>query len=271
LFQVEYAVAAINSANPAVGVCTKEGIVIAGEKKVISELLAESKSSEKLYPIDSHICCAVAGLDADANILLQQARVEAQRYLFRFNERIPVELLVTRIAEYKQFYTQSGGLRPFGTTFLYAGWDKEKGYQLLVSDPSGNYAGWRATAIGRNNVTAQSALKAEYDEDMDFDAACKLAVRVLVKAMDTTAPSAARMDVMTLRLKAPAPSAPAEGGAAAGRDGATAGALLSPADEALLPSGAPLGPTVVQSVLDAAVVDELIRAAQAEKADSGDV
>ncbi len=174
---------------------------------------------------------------------------------------------------------QSGGLRPFGTTFLYAGWDKEKGFQLLVSDPSGNYAGWRATAIGRNNETAKSALKAEYEDDMDFEAACKLAVRVLVKAMDTTAPTASRMDVMTLRLKKPADAAAApssspaaaEGGAAAGRDGSTAGALLAPEDEVLLPGGAPLGPTIIQSVLDAKVVEELIRTAVAEKADSGDV
>lgn len=43
------------------------------------------------------------------------------------------------------------GLRPFGVSFLFAGWDRHHGFQLYHSDPSGNYAGWKATAIGNNN------------------------------------------------------------------------------------------------------------------------
>ena len=31
------------------------------------------------------------------------------------------------------------------------GWDKQFGYQLYQSDPSGNYGGWKATCIGNNN------------------------------------------------------------------------------------------------------------------------
>lgn len=43
------------------------------------------------------------------------------------------------------------GMRPFGTAFLYAGFDNENGYQLYSSDPSGNYVGWKAKAIGRTS------------------------------------------------------------------------------------------------------------------------
>ena len=49
-----------------------------------------------------------------------------------------------------QGYTQYGGLRPFGVSLLYAGWDAQNKYQLYQSDPSGNYGGWKATAIGAN-------------------------------------------------------------------------------------------------------------------------
>lgn len=48
-------------------------------------------------------------------------------------------------------YTQFGGLRPFGVSFLFTGWDEHHGFQLYHSDPSGNYGGWKATAIGANN------------------------------------------------------------------------------------------------------------------------
>ena len=31
---------------------------------------------------------------------------------------------------------------------MFSGWDKHFGFQLYQSDPSGNYGGWKATAIG---------------------------------------------------------------------------------------------------------------------------
>jgi 20S proteasome alpha/beta subunit len=43
--------------------------------------------------------------------------------------------------------------------FLFAGWDQHHGFQLYQSDPSGNYGGWKATAIGANNAAGKSLLK----------------------------------------------------------------------------------------------------------------
>jgi 20S proteasome subunit alpha 3 len=37
---------------------------------------------------------------------------------------MPVEQLVRAICDYKQAYTQYGGLRPFGVSFLFAGYDR---------------------------------------------------------------------------------------------------------------------------------------------------
>ena len=48
----------------------------------------------------------------------------------------------------------SSGLRPFGVSILYMGWDKHYGFQLYQSDPSGNYSGWKATCIGNNSVVS---------------------------------------------------------------------------------------------------------------------
>jgi 20S proteasome subunit alpha 3 len=62
LFQVEYALQAINNAAAAVGVLSEFGVIIAAEKKVSSALLAPPKTSEKMYKLDDHVCAAVAGL-----------------------------------------------------------------------------------------------------------------------------------------------------------------------------------------------------------------
>lgn len=78
------------------------------------------------------------------------------------------------------------GLRPFGVSLLYAGYDPHYEFQLYHSDPSGNYSGWKATCIGANNGTAQSLLKQEYKDDITIDDAIDLVLRVMSKTMDST-------------------------------------------------------------------------------------
>lgn len=51
----------------------------------------------------------VAGLTADANSLVNYARIAAQNHLLAYNEDIPVELLAQRLCDKKQQYTQFGG------------------------------------------------------------------------------------------------------------------------------------------------------------------
>lgn len=147
----------------------------------------------------------MAGVNADANSLVNYARTNAQRHLFTFNEDIPVEQLAQRLCDLKQGYTQYGGalstprlsplaqssslslgLRPFGVSLLYAGWDPYYQFQLYLSDPSGNYSGWKATCIGANNGTAQSLLKQEYKEDIKVEDAIGLVMKVMSKTMDST-------------------------------------------------------------------------------------
>jgi len=198
LYQVEYAMEAISHAGAALGILAQDGIVLAAEKKVITKLLEPSKSSEKMYLLDDHIACAVAGITADANILINYARLSAQRYLYAYQETIPVEQLVQQVCDLKQGYTQYGGLRPFGVSFLYAGWDSIHGYQLYMSDPSGNYGGWKASAIGGNNQAAQSILRADWKPEFKLRDALKLAIKVMSKTMDSTTLNSEKLDICYL-------------------------------------------------------------------------
>ncbi|KAL0249583.1 hypothetical protein GEMRC1_004813 [Eukaryota sp. GEM-RC1] len=197
LFQVEYAMEAISHTGSCIGVLSKDGIVLVAEKKVVGKLLDTTKP-EKLLPIDSHIGAAVAGMTADANVLVHAARVASQRYLFSYQEPVPIEYLVRRVCDIKQSYTQFGGLRPYGVAFLYAGWDKRYGYQLYQSDPSGNYTGWHATAIGANSSGALSMLRSDYKEGCTLDEARTLAMNVLAKTVEAVALSSDKIEVAIL-------------------------------------------------------------------------
>ena len=143
--------------------------------------------------------CAVAGMTADANILINYARQAAQRYLLTYNEDIPCEQLVRRLCDLKQGYTQHGGLRPFGVSFIYAGWDPQRQFQLYLSNPSGNYGGWKATSAGANNASASSLLKQDYKEDCSLKEACGMAVKVLSKTMDSTKLSSEKSEYYWVR------------------------------------------------------------------------
>ena len=218
--QVEYAIEAINNAGTCVGILASDGIVMASEKRISSGLLAPStvnkSSSEKTYPLAGHLAANVAGLTADANLLMEQARLRAGRYRYQYQEDIPVEQLVEYVCDYKQYYTQFGGMRPFGVAFLFAGYDKVHGFQLYQSDPSGNYSGWKATVIGANNQAGKSILKSEYQKDEGgspgsiptVEQALKLAVKVLQKTMDGTGGASAaseKMELFTMTMNADLP------------------------------------------------------------------
>ena len=58
-----------------------------------------SRSQPRLY---ENASCVVAGLTADANLLVNHARVSAQRYLYQYGEQEPLEQLVKEVCNYKQ-------------------------------------------------------------------------------------------------------------------------------------------------------------------------
>ena len=81
---------------------------------------------------------------------------------------------LSTVSESSVLTARSIGLRPFGVSLLYAGYDPHYQFQLYHSDPSGNYSGWKATCIGANNGTAQSLLKQEYKDDITLEEAIGL-------------------------------------------------------------------------------------------------
>lgn len=189
LYQVEYAMEAISNAGASIGMLAKDGVVLVAEKKITSKLLdtkAVGVRREKMYRLDDHIACSVAGMTADANILINICRLSAQQYFYAYQEPMPVEQLVRAVCDTKQGYTQFGGQRPFGVSILYAGWDEHYGFQLYQSDPSGNYGGWKAVAIGSGAQAAQNLLKTEYKDDSPMSEVVPLIVKVLSKSMDTS-------------------------------------------------------------------------------------
>ncbi len=182
LFQVEYAREAVKKGATTIGLKYKGGVALIVDKRVSSKLV-EPASIEKIYDVDEHIGCATSGLVADARILVDEARRHAQIHRITYGESISVQMMVKKICDYKQNFTQYGGARPFGTAMLMAGID-ETGIGLYETDPSGALVSYKATAIGCGRAAVMDIFEKEYEDNMEFADALKLGLKGLALGVD---------------------------------------------------------------------------------------
>ncbi|MGC2289193.1 MAG: archaeal proteasome endopeptidase complex subunit alpha [Thermoplasmata archaeon] len=183
LFQVEYAREAVRRGATTAGVIFKNGVVFVADRRIPNPKLAEPTSLEKIHQIDEHVACSTAGLVADARVLVDYARLASQINRVTYAEPMPVDLLVRRICDYKQQYTQFGGVRPFGTALLVGGYD-DVGFHLFETEPSGSLTSFKATATGGNKGPAMELFEQKYRESMDADDAILLALEGLRQSLD---------------------------------------------------------------------------------------
>lgn len=200
LFQVEYAREAVKRGTTTVGLKFKDGVILIVDKRVTSRLV-EPDSIEKIFEIDDHLGCATSGLVADARALIDRARIEAQINEITYNEKIEVKTLVKRICDFKQTYTQYGGVRPFGTALLIAGVDNS-GARLFATDPSGALMEYKACSEGSGRNGAMQYFESKYREDLTMDDGIIEGIKALSKGTESKLnPEATEIGVVAKDVK----------------------------------------------------------------------
>lgn len=127
----------------AVGVKGTDVVVLGCEKRSAMKLQDTRITPSKIQLLDTHVCLAFAGLNADARILVDKARLEAQSHRLTVEDPASIEYMTKYVAGVQQRYTQSGGVRPFGISTLIVGFDSgSKVPRLYQTEPSGIFSAW---------------------------------------------------------------------------------------------------------------------------------
>jgi proteasome alpha subunit len=173
LYQVEYAIETVRRGTLAIGLKSKDGVILAVEEK--GRKLQISNVTQKIFQVDDHIGVAAAGYIPDARTQVDHARFFAQSNRLIYDEPVDVEGVAKNLADMAQQFTQYAGVRPFGVALILAGVDKN-GASLYLTDPSGTYIGYDAVAIGAGSDQVTEFLEKQYQMEISMDDAGALAM-----------------------------------------------------------------------------------------------
>jgi proteasome alpha subunit len=175
ILQVEYAEKTVRLGSASIGMVCSDGVVIISDKRLNDSLMV-SESANKIAEIDSHIIGTAAGILSDARVLIERAQLIAQQHRVTYDSPVDVLSIIKDISDVKQQYTQHPGVRPFGVAVMIAGADSKN--RLFVSDITGNYFEYYASAIGENDEKLKEELRKQYKKDMKVEDALKLGLGI---------------------------------------------------------------------------------------------
>jgi len=176
IYQVEYAIETVKRGTLALGIKTKEGVIMAVEEK--PRPLQTSNITQKIFQIDFHIGVAAAGYIPDARVQVENARMFSQGSKMTYDEAVEVETVAKHLADQSHQFTQYSGVRPNGVALIIAGVDL-KGESIYLTDPSGTFIQYAAIAIGSGSDDVNSFLEKNYNFDMGLEDAAALAIAAI--------------------------------------------------------------------------------------------
>lgn len=176
IYQVEYAIETVKRGTLAIGVISKEGVIIAVEEK--PRTLQSTDVTQKIFQVDYHIGVAAAGYIPDARVQVDSARFFSQGNRMTYDESVEVATVAKHLADQAHQFTQYGGVRPNGVSMIIAGVD-QKGESIYVTDPSGTYVQFAAIAIGAGSDDVNAFLEKNYKDDLSLEDAAALAIAAI--------------------------------------------------------------------------------------------
>ncbi|MCV0392690.1 MAG: archaeal proteasome endopeptidase complex subunit alpha [Nitrosopumilus sp.] len=199
IYQVEYAIETVKRGTLALGILSKDGVILAVEEK--PRALQTANVTQKIFQVDFHIGVAAAGYIPDARVQVDSARFFSQGNKMTYDESVEVATVAKHLADQSHQFTQYSGVRPNGVALIIAGID-QKGESIYVTDPSGTYVQYAAIAIGSGSDEVNAFLEKHYNNEMSLEDAAALAIAAInLKAENKEGLNHVKMAKITVKEK----------------------------------------------------------------------
>lgn len=181
LVQLSYARKASERGAAAIGMILDEKTILLAGETLFDPLIVRP---DKIQKIDKNLFVVAAGLSTDSNLLIGQARMVAQQHRLIYGEKISVRALAARLGNLMSRHTITGGLRPFGTALLLAGFNPVNSIsELFFVDNGGSYFAVNAYAAGSGNERIIDSFRKEYKSGFDVETAKKMVLDIVTTAL----------------------------------------------------------------------------------------
>ena len=178
-----------------VGIKTKEGVVLASDKRASKGFFIGSKIVQKISKIDDTLAIAIAGQLSDAEHLIKVAT--AERKLIELRRGFPLNVKESSRLIANLAYSGLKNYQPYYVELLVAGVDS-KGAHVNVADMSGAITNEDFAASGSGAPIAYGVLESLYGKDMTNDDAKEVAKKAILAAMERDPGSGNGVDILII-------------------------------------------------------------------------
>ncbi len=177
----------------AVGLKTRDGVVLATDKRVTYDGFVLSKQAKKVYMITGRTGVAFAGLLGDVGYLTKLLKLESKYYELKVGRDIKTRSLAKVLSlvlyNYKLF--------PMFTEIIVGGYDEE-GASLFILDPVGSLIEEKYAAVGSGAQLALGYIEPKYREDLKLEEAEKIAVEAIKTVIERDVLSGDGVDLVVI-------------------------------------------------------------------------
>jgi proteasome beta subunit len=176
-----------------IGVTSRDGVILASEKRISYGYLVVSKVGKKVFRITDQIGVACAGLVSDMQVLVRQ--VEAYANLFNLDVGRPISVKSTAKLMSNLLFNRR--LAPLIMQTIVGGLDAE-GPSLYSLDPLGSVLPDKYTVVGSGTEIAMGVVEEGYRENMNLEEAKELVVKAMKSAISRDVMSGDGIDFLLI-------------------------------------------------------------------------
>lgn len=180
----------VETGTTTVGLVTKEGVVLAADRRATAGTLIAHKRTKKVYKLDENLGLTTAGLVGDLQVLARYITAEVELYKLKRGASMPVEACATLTAN----ILSGSRYFPYWVQLVIGGYDRTGGHVYSL-DAAGGSLPDKFVSSGSGSPYVYGVLEDHWKDDMTTEEGANLAIRAVTAAMKRDAVSGEGIDV----------------------------------------------------------------------------